>query len=120
MKIFTVSQINNIIKNIIDNEVILEDIMISGELSSFSITRNIAYFTLKENDNLISCVQFGVKNEFKIGDMVSCRGNVKYYPKGGKLTFNALTIELCGQGELYQQFLELKKKTHILMKNYMI
>ena len=110
MKVFSISQINRIIKDLIDNEVVLEDIVVAGELSSFSITRNIAYFCLKDNDNLLSCVQFGCKQEFKIGDMVQCRGNVKYYPKGGKLTFNALTIERCGQGELYQQFIELKAK----------
>ena len=110
MKVFTVSQLNRIIKDLIDNEVILEDVVVSGELSSFSVTRNIAYFTLKDSDNLLNCVQFSCKNEFKIGDMVQLRGNVKYYPKGGKLTFNALTIELCGQGELYQKFLELKEK----------
>ena len=110
MKVFTVSQINRIIKDLIDNEIILEDINVTGELSSFSITRNIAYFTLKDNDNLLSCVQFNCKTEFKIGDMVQCRGNIKYYPKGGKLTFNVLTIESIGQGELYQQFLQLKQK----------
>lgn len=110
MKVFSVTELNRIIKNLIDNEVILEDIVVTGELSSFSVTRNIAYFTLKDNDNLLSCVQFACKNEFKIGDMVQCRGNIKYYPKGGKLTFNALSIELCGQGELYQQFLALKAK----------
>ena len=110
MKVFTVSQINRIIKDLIDNEIILEDINVTGELSSFSITRNIAYFTLKDNDNLLSCVQFNCKTEFKIGDMVQCRGNIKYYPKGGKLTFNVLTIESIGQGELYQQFLKLKQK----------
>ncbi len=110
MKVFSVKELNRIIKDLIDNEVILEDIVVSGELSSFSITRNIAYFTLKDSDNLLNCVQFNCKNEFEIGDLVECRGNVKYYPKGGKLTFNALTIEHCGQGELYQKFLELKNK----------
>ena len=110
MKVFSVSEINKIIKDLIDNEVILEDIVVTGELSSFSVTRNIAYFTLKDNENLLTCVQFNCRNEFKIGDMVQCRGNIKYYPKGGKLTFNALSIELCGQGELYQKFIELKEK----------
>lgn len=110
MKVFTVSQLNRIIKDLIDNEVILEDITVTGELSSFSVTRNIAYFTLKDNDNLLTCVQFNCKQEFKIGDMVQCRGNVKYYPKGGKLTFQTLEIQHCGQGELYQQFLQLKAK----------
>ncbi len=110
MKVFTVSQLNRIIKDLIDNEIIFEDIIVTGELSSFSVTRNIAYFTLKDRENLLNCVQFNCNNEFKIGDMVQCRGNIKYYPKGGKLTFNALSIELCGQGELYQRFLELKDK----------
>ncbi|MFQ6752670.1 MAG: exodeoxyribonuclease VII large subunit [Clostridia bacterium] len=110
MRVLTVKQVNKIIKDLLDNEVILEDIMVTGELSSFSITRNIAYFTLKDTDNLLSCVMFNPIGEFQIGDMVQCRGNVKYYSQGGKLTFNALSIELCGQGELYKQFLLLKDK----------
>ena len=110
MNVLSVSQLNRIIKDLIDNEVVLEDVQVTGELSSFSVTRNIAYFTLKDSDNLLNCVQFGCNKEFKIGDMVQCRGNVKYYPKGGKLTFNTLNIERCGQGELYQQFIELKNK----------
>lgn len=110
MRVLSVKQVNKIIKDLLDNEVVLEDITVTGELSSFSVSRNIAYFTLKENDNLLSCIQFGVKAEYNVGDMVQCRGNIKYYPQGGKLTFNALTIEPCGQGELYKQFLELKDK----------
>lgn len=110
MKTFTVSQINRIIKDLIDNEVILEDIIVSGELSSFSITRGIAYFTLKDNETMLACIQFGAKSSFNIGDMVQCRGNIKYYSKTGKLSFNVLTIELCGQGELYKKFIELKEK----------
>lgn len=110
MKVFSVSEINRVIKDLLDNEIMLEDISVTGELSSFSVTRGIAYFTLKDNDNLLNCVQFGSKQAFSVGDMVQVRGNVKYYPKGGKLTFNALKIELCGQGELYKQFLELKEK----------
>lgn len=110
MKIFTVTQINKIIKDLIDNEIVLEDITVSGELSSFSISRNIAYFTLKDNESLLNCVMFGAKQEFSVGDMVQIRGNVKYYPKGGKLSFNAYKIELSGQGELYKRFVELKEK----------
>ena len=110
MSVFSVSQINRIIKDIIDNEVLLEDITVRGELSSFSITRGIAYFTLKDADNLLNCVQFGAKKTFNIGDMVECRGNIKYYPKGGRLTFNTYKVDLCGVGDLYKQFLELKEK----------
>lgn len=110
MRVLSVRQVNKIIKDLLDNEVILEDITVTGELSSFSITRNIAYFTMKENDNLLSCIQFNAGSEFAVGDMVQCRGNIKYYPQGGKLTFNVISIEHCGQGELYQQFLMMKEK----------
>ena len=110
MKVFTVSQINRIIKDLIDNEIVLEDVSVSGELSSFSVTRNIAYFTLKDNDNMLQCMQFNSKQQFNVGDMVECRGNIKYYEKGGKLTFNVLNISLSGEGELYKKFLELKSK----------
>lgn len=113
MKVFSVTEINRLIKNIIDNEMLFEEVTITGELSSFSISRNIAYFTLKDSDNLLSCVQFGCKQEFKIGDMVQCTGNIKYYPKGGKLSLNAYKIEHCGVGELYQQFLRLKAKLEV-------
>ena len=108
MKIFTVSQINRVIKDLIDNEIVLEEITVSGELSSFSITRNIAYFTLKDSESMLNCVQFGAKSLFNIGDLVECHGNIKYYPKGGKLTFNVQSIQPCGQGELYKQYLLLK------------
>ncbi len=110
MKIFTVSQINRMIKDLIDNEVILEDITVTGELSSFSVNRNIMYFTLKDNDNLLYCIKYKATQEFNVGDLVQCRGNIKYYPKGGKLTFSVNQIEHCGQGELYKQFLMLKEK----------
>ena len=110
MKVFTVTQINNRIKDIIDNEIVLEHIAVAGELSSFSITRGIAYFTLKDNETILNCVQFGCNKEFNVGDMVECVGNIKYYPKGGKLSLNVLTIQPCGQGELYKKFLELKEK----------
>ncbi len=110
MKIYTVSALNRVIKDLIDNEFILEDVAVTGELSSFSITRNIAYFTLKDSEGMLSCVQFSAKQEFNVGDFVQVRGNVKYYPKGGKLSLNVFEIEPCGQGELYQQFLKLKEK----------
>ncbi len=110
MKIFSVSEISRLIRDIIDNETLFEDVTITGELSSFSVSRGIAYFTLKDNDNILNCIQFNCKQEFAIGDKVQCVGNIKYYAKTGKLSLNVLKIEHCGIGELYQQFLALKSK----------
>ena len=115
MKVFTVSQLNRIIKDIIDNEVILEDIIVSGELSSFSVTRNIAYFTLKDNDASIRCVMFRgfasrVKFQIEDGLKVILRGRVSIYEKDGQYQFYAEEMHPDGLGDISLQFEQIKEK----------
>ena len=109
----TVTQLNKRIKDILENEVILEHITVMGEISSFSVTRGIAYFNIKDDDSLLSCVMFGCSQTFSIGDKVQVTVNINYYVKGGKLTLSATKIEIMGQGELYQQYLLLKQRLEI-------
>ena len=109
----TVTQLNKRIKDILENEVILEHITVMGEISSFSVTRGIAYFNIKDDDSLLSCVMFGCSQTFSIGDKVQVTGNINYYVKGGKLTLSATKIEIMGQGELYQQYLLLKQRLEL-------
>ena len=109
----TVTQLNKRIKDILENEVILEHVTVRGEISSFSITRGIAYFNIKDDESLLSCVMFNCKSSFNVGDKVQVTGNINYYVKGGKLTLSATNIELMGQGELYQQYLALKAKLEL-------
>ncbi len=109
----TVTQLNKRIKDILENEVILEHITVMGEISSFSITRGIAYFNIKDDDSLLSCVMFNCPNSFNVGDKVQVTGNINYYVKGGKLSLSATKIEIMGQGELYQQYLLLKQRLEL-------
>ncbi len=109
----TVTQLNKRIKDILEHEAILEHITVMGEISSFSVTRGIAYFNIKDDDSLLSCVMFGCNNTFNVGDKVQVTGNINYYIKGGKLSLSAIKIELMGQGELYQQYLMLKQRLEL-------
>ncbi|MBQ7798171.1 MAG: exodeoxyribonuclease VII large subunit, partial [Clostridia bacterium] len=109
----TVTQLNKRIKDILENEVILEHITVMGEISSFSVTRGIAYFNIKDDDSLLSCVMFNCNQNFNLGDKVQVTGNINYYVKGGKLSLSATKIELMGQGELYQQYLLLKQRLEL-------
>ena len=106
----SVSQLNNYIRNIFYSEVMLQNICVYGEVSSYSITNGIAYFNLKDEDGLLACVLFGANNfdKPKIGDMVLVKGSMNYYVKGGKLSFNATSIMPYGKGLLYEKFLKLK------------
>ena len=108
-----VSQLNKIIKDIINNEIILESVKVIGEISSFSVTRGTAYFVIKDAESMLNCVMFNCKSSFNIGDSVVVQGAVKYYDKGGKLSLNVSSIEHSGLGELYQRFLELKQKLEL-------
>ena len=108
----SVSQLNTYIRNIFEAEVMLQNIFVYGEVSSYNISNGIAYFNLKDESGLLSCVLFGANNfkSPKIGDMVLVRGSMSYYAKGGKLSFNAYSIMPYGRGLLYEKFLELKNK----------
>ena len=108
----SVTQLNNYIKSIFEAEIMLQNICVYGEVSSYNISNGIAYFNLKDENGLLACVLFGANNfkPPKIGDMVLVRGNMSYYIKGGKLSFNAYSIMPYGKGLLYEKFLELKSK----------
>lgn len=106
----SVGQVNNYIKNIFEAEVLLQNICIFGEVSSYKISNNIAYFNLTDETGLISCVLFNA-NKFdvpQIGDVILAVGSVSYYAKGGKLSFNVYQIAPYGKGLLYEKFLKLK------------
>ena len=88
--ICSVSDINAYIKRKLNDDSNLMEVHIRGEISNSKTYANgHSYFTLKDNENLLSCIQFGSKQDYSIGDRVECRGNIKYYPKGGKLSFNS-------------------------------
>lgn len=112
----SVSQVNNYIKGIFDNEILLKNICVYGEVSSYNVSNNIAYFNIKDQDNLLNCVLFGA-NKFTapaLGDMVLITGSMSYYTKGGRLSFNATSIAPYGKGLLYEKFLQLKAKLEAL------
>ncbi len=108
----SVTQVNNYIKNIFDAEYMLQNIFVYGEIGAYKISNGIAYFNLKDENSLISCVLFNAHNfpVFEVGDQVVVRGSIGYYAKGGKLNLNAVSIEKFGIGLLYQKFLELKEE----------
>ena len=108
----SVTQLNSYIKGIFDAEQMLHNICVYGEVSGYKISNGIAYFNIKEGDNLLPCVLFGATKYPvpNMGDQVLLTGSVSYWVKGGRLSFNATKIEPYGKGLLYQQFLELKNK----------
>ena len=108
----SVSTLSNYIKQIFDAESMLFDLDVIGEITSFNISGKNAFFVIKDEDSILNCVLFNAYlfKKPNIGDKVIVHGSPKYYAKGGKLNFNAISIEPYGEGDIYKRFLELKNR----------
>lgn len=111
LKALSVSELNEIVKNIFDAEELLSYIKVYGEVSNLAFVRNNLYFNLKDEGALIPCVMFGATScSVKDGDQVMVTGGLKFYVKSGKLNLYAASIAPYGSGVLFKKFLELKNK----------
>ncbi len=112
--VYTVSQINNYIKNVFARDFALSNICIAGEVSNCKYhTAGHIYFTLKDEDAALNCVMFasqreGLKFKLSDGQKVEARGNISVYVKSGSYQLYIRSIRLSGQGELYERFLKLR------------
>jgi len=107
----SITQLNNYIKNIFDNEELLIGVSVYGEVTNFKISNGVAYFDIKEEGAQLSCVKFSCFAPFaKNGDKVVVTGKLNYHVRLGKLSFVASKVEQYGMGELYKNFLELKAR----------
>lgn len=109
-KAISVTQISTYFKQIFEAEELLENISVFGEVSGFSLSRGIAYFSLKDENAILSCVSFSGDDLVSVrnGDMVVVTGSPRYYVKGGKLNFTVNKVMPYGVGNLFAQFLALK------------
>ena len=115
-EIASVSQVNRYVKNLLDNDVNLENIWIKGEISNFKhhYTGHM-YFTLKDKDSIIKCVMFKGYNSkllFKPenGMKVIIRANVSVYERDGAYQCYILEMTEYGLGNLHIEFEKLKQK----------
>lgn len=113
---YSVSSLNGLIKEYIDNLPVLRGISVRGEISNLKVYQGSGhlYFTLKDEGSSIKAVMFGGagKLDFKPenGMMVICAGRVSVFPRDGVYQFYADGMEPDGTGSLYIAFEKLKAK----------
>lgn len=113
---FTVTQLNNRIKGLLDLDPLLADVCVRGELSNYKIyPSGHHYFTLKDSESSLRCVMFKssasrLRFRPESGMGVTAFGRVSVYPRDGayQLYCNALMPE--GTGDLQVAFEQLKAK----------
>lgn len=117
MKPLRVSEINNYIKKIFSQDILLPEVSIVGEISNLSkhYASGHVYFNLKDENSKIKCVMFksyvqATDVELKEGLKVIASGNISIYEKDGIYQLYIKKIQRDGIGELYTAFEELKLK----------
>ncbi|MFR4986595.1 MAG: exodeoxyribonuclease VII large subunit [Lachnospirales bacterium] len=114
--IYTVSQVNNYIKLLLEDDVLLNGIYIEGEISNLKRhTSGHIYFTIKDEDCSINAVMYrqdtlSFKDEFENGLKVICFGHISAYPKTGQYQLYVKNIKISGIGDVFLDFEKLKEK----------
>ena len=108
----SVSKFNSIVRDIFNNEELLHNIKIVGEVFGVSLSKSSVYFNIKDEESSLPCVCFygDIMKNVKEGDMVVVTGSPYFYAKSGRFNFVVTKVEPFGLGLLYQRFLELKAK----------
>ena len=115
-KTVTVTQLNNFIKDIMDNVAPLRDISVKGEISNITLHRTgHIYLTVKDEGALLKAVMFrgdAEKLSFtpKNGDKIIITGRISVFVRDGVYQMYANSMELDGVGSLYIAFEQLKAK----------
>lgn len=111
--VFSVSQITDIIKDILESS--FRAIRIEGEISNWRpSSAGHIYFTLKDSNAQIKAVMFrGAASKLafrpKDGDKVRCSGSLSVYAPQGNYQIIVSAMELSGTGNILQMLEERKR-----------
>lgn len=114
--VLTVSDVTDRVKRLLDDDPVLNDVQVRGEVSNFShASSGHMYFTLKDDQTELSCVMFRSANgklgfEPEDGDDVVAEGHISVYEARGDYQLYVREMDRAGRGELYEEFLRLKEK----------
>ncbi len=115
-KVFTVGQINRYIKNLLENDFILNSLLVQGEISNFKAhSSGHWYFTLKDATGALSCMVFRQDAEEipflpENGMQVILYGRVSLYERTGQYQLYGEFMEPVGMGALQMAFEQMKEK----------
>ncbi len=114
--IFSVTELNNRIKDLFELDPVLLNVCVRGELSNYKrYPSGHHYFTLKDSGSSVRCVMFRSYAERlrflpENGMSVLAFGRVSVYPRDGAYQLYCSRIEPEGSGDLQIAFEQLKAK----------
>lgn len=116
IKTLSVSEVSNYLKKIIDNDFILMNLSVKGEISNLKYhSSGHIYFSLKDEGSKINAIMFrddksSLNFKLEEGMSVIVKGRVSIYPASGSLQLYVKSVEQEGEGNLFIKFEKLKER----------
>jgi exodeoxyribonuclease VII large subunit len=110
----TVSQLTFHIRKQMENDPILQDVWVDGEISNLSKPASgHVYFTLKDKNAALRCVMWKtdaarLRVNLQEGMALEAHGKIAVYEPQGQYQLVVNVVQPKGEGALYQEFLRLK------------
>src|SRR6266498_2601863 len=111
---WTVSRLTFYIRKLLEENEILQDVWVQGELSNLSRPASgHVYFTLKDSSAALKCAMWKTSAmrlgiALQDGKAVEVDGKIGVYEVSGQYQLYADQIRSVGEGALYQEFMRLK------------
>lgn len=116
LKTLSVGEVNNYIKKLVENDFILKNLNVKGEISNLKFhSSGHIYFSLKDENSKVNCIMFknnAVNLDFRLeeGMKVEVKARLGVYHKEGTYQLYCENIKKAGIGELFEEFHKLKKE----------
>ena len=114
MQVYAVRQIASHLRELVESDLFLSDLWISGEVSNLRrYPSGHLYFSMKDADAALSCVLFKRDNkgfQFEDGDAIVAHGRISYYEARGDLQCIVDFVQPEGVGALQAEFERLKAR----------
>lgn len=114
--VFTVTELNNCVKDLVESVPAFGDLLLRGEVSNYKVyPSGHHYFTLKDSESALRCVMFkGAASKLRFkpenGMQVIASGRISVYPRDGAYQLYCSGLSADGIGDLYVAFEQLKEK----------
>ena len=116
--IYGVTEVNQLVKGLLDSAPALQGVAVRGELSNYKIyPSGHHYFTLKDQEGALRCVMFrGQASRLRFrpenGMKAVASGRITVFPRDGAYQLYCSQLSPDGVGDLYVAFEQLKDKLY--------
>ncbi len=116
--VYTVAQVNQYIKSLLDGDKLLSSVFVRGEISNYKLyPSGHHYFSLKDAEGAIRCVLFrreaaALRFRPQNGMKVIAAGRITVFPRDGQYQLYCSRLTADGIGDLHLAFEQCKEKLY--------